>query len=538
MAGVGVFMRLILRRDRIKLPLWIAGFVGLLVAMAPLLKDLYSDPKSLEMLHTTFSVNPSVQFITGPMDTPTFGAFMTIETLIWWGVAIAFINTLLVVRHTRHNEEVGAQELLLSAPVHRASGLAAALAVAFGVNVLITLGVGFGLWSIGTEWGLQQIWTYASGFGIFGMVWAAIAAVVVQLVGNGRGANGVLAGLIGMSFIVRGVGDFLGKIDSVGLHQPHWISYVSPLGWLQASRPLTLPDFTPLAVLMGCSVAMVALAFILLSIRDVGAAVLPSRGGKRRASRFLATPLGLSVYLQKNIFIGWLVGVLMMVVTVGSLVPQMSSVFDQAEEMRRVIEVIGGPGALIPSYLSAMIAIVSVVVLAYALHGLGRMRSEESSGRLESILATKVSRTKWLALHTGLVFAGGASMLVLMGGSLGLLVNGLSEYQVDVGEYLLAGVSYLPAVIAFLGLYVLLFGLLPRVAGGLTWFYFGFSAFTLWLGPIMQLDQKIMNLSIMEHITAPPSEAIAVAPLATITTVGMGLIVVGFIAFRRRDSVG
>lgn len=227
-----------------------------------------------------------------------------------------------------------------------------------------------------------------------------------------------------------------------------------------------------------------------------------------------------------------------MVVTVGSLVPQMSNVFDQAEEMRRVIEVIGGPGALIPSYLSAMIAIVSVVVLAYALHGLGRMRSEESSGRLESILATKVSRTKWLALHTGLVFAGGASMLVLMGGSLGLLVNGLSEYQVDVGEYLLAGVSYLPAVIAFLGLYVLLFGLLPRVAGGLTWFYFGFSAFTLWLGPIMQLDQKIMNLSIMEHITAPPSEAIAVAPLATITTVGMGLIVVGFIAFRRRDSVG
>lgn len=261
MAGLWTLIRLILRRDRIKLPIWIIGFVLLLVAMIPLLNDVYGDDESLATMHATFSASPAGLFMTGPMDAPTFGAFMTIETLLWWGIAIAFLNTLLVVRHTRHNEEIGAQELLLSGKAHRASSLAAALIVALGVNIIIAGLVCVGFEAVNVPWQTSQTWLYALAMSGFGFAWAAIAAVVVQLVESGRSANGILAGLIGVGFLTRGVGDFLGKLDASGLHQPEWISYLSPFGWLQATRPLTEPSWAPLAITALFSVIAISLAF-------------------------------------------------------------------------------------------------------------------------------------------------------------------------------------------------------------------------------------------------------------------------------------
>jgi len=536
MAGLGTLVKLILRRDRIKLPLWIIGLVATLLAMVPLLRDIYGDTASLNTMYATFSANPSALFMTGPIDEPTFGAFMMIETLLWWGLAIAFLNTLFIVRHTRHNEEIGAQELLLSGRTHRASSLAAALIVALGINALIALSLGFGMQFMDATWSTSQSWLYAVAMGAFGFAWAAIAAIVVQLVENGRSANSLLAGLIGAGFILRGIGDFLGKTDSIGVHQPTWLSYLSPFGWLQATRPLTAhADWWPLIIPIGFAIVAMALAFILLTHRDVGAGMLPGHKGKKRASYFLRTPLGLTWYLQKNIFIGWLIGVLVMVGTIGALVPQMSDVYESSDSMRQTIQAIGGTGALIPSFMSAMIAITCLMVFAYAIHGLSKLRSEEANGNLEHLLATKLSRLKWLGLHLATVIIGGLFMLAATGAVLAFCVNSLSDFNVDMWEYILAGLSYLPVLFMFVAIYLILFGLLPRLASGVTWFYFGFVSFALWLGPIIRLDKAIMNLSVMEHLPTPPVEDIKTTPLLIITAISLGMILVGTFAWRQRN---
>ena len=535
MAGLWTMIRLILRRDRVKLPLWIGGIVVTLVAMIPLLRNVYGDAASLAGVYAVISSNPAGLFMTGPMDGPTFSAFMTIETLLWWGMVIAFLNTLLITRHTRHNEEIGAQELLLSGRMHRSSGLAAALIVAAGVNALIVLGIGIGVQLVGAPWSTSQTWLYALALGGFGLVWASIAAVIAQLVESRRSANGILAGLIGAVFVIRGLGDFLGSTDAVGLHQPAWISSLSPFGWLQATRPLTVGEWAPLLISLAAIIVMTIVGFVLLANRDVGAGLMPSRKGRARASRLRQTPLGLTLYLQKNVFIGWLAGVLVMVGTIGALVPQMSEIYGGSDSMRQMIESIGGTGALIPSFLSAMMAIICLMVFAYVIQGLGKLRSEEASGHLENVLATGLSRGKWLGLHAVVVLTGGLVMLALTGLILALCVNGLSDFSVDTGQYALAGLSYAPVMLAFAGLYLLLFGLVPQAASGVTWLYFGFVTFALWLGPIMQLDQSIMNLSIMEHIAAPPAEKIAVVPLVVISGLAIGFIMVGLNVLRSRN---
>lgn len=535
LAGLKALIGLVLRRDRVKLPLVISLFVLSLISMVPLLDDVYGDEASINSLFSSLGANPAMLFMTGPIDEPTFGALVTIETLLWWGLAMAFINTMLVVRHTRHNEEIGAQELILSGQAHRSTSLVAAMVVALAVNGLVAVGLGFGMQLPGATWSADQSWLFGLAIGAFGLAWAGIAAIVVQLVESGRSANGILASLIGASFIVRGLGDFLGSVDSSGLHQPAWISSLSPFGWLQATRPLTESEWWPLIIPVGFWLVALGGALVLLSKRDVGAGLLPSRKGRARATRFLASPLGLTWKLQKNIFIGWLIAVLVMVATIGALVPQMGQVFESSDSMRQMIEAIGGVGELVPAFMSAMIAISALMVFAYALQGLGRLRSEESSGHLEQLLATKFSRVKWLSLHVGMVIFGSLLLLTIVGGGLALFINGLSDTTVSVGEYMVSGLSYAPVMLFFVALYLLLFGVLPRLAGLVTWLYFGFVAFLSWLGPMLGLKEWVMKLSVMEHLASPPVESIDMQSAMIVTALSVALSIVGILAWRQRN---
>ncbi len=534
-SGTWTLIKLILRRDRIKLPLWIIGIVVSLLLMIPLLKNVYGDTKSLTTLFQTFSSNPAGLFLTGPMDAPTFGGLMTIETLLWWGLVVAFMNTLLIIRHTRQNEEMGAQELILSGQTHHSTGLIAVLIVAFLMNLLVVVGLGLGMNAMEDSWGVNNAWLYALALGLFGFSWAAIAALVAQLVESARSANGIVAGLIGVTFIIRGIGDFMGKTDADGLLQPIWLSWLSPFGWMQATRSLTFPEWWPLVIPTFFIVCVAPAAFWLLSRRDVGAGILPSRRGRARAATWLKTPLGLAWYLQKNVFIGWLLSVLVMVVTIGMLMPSMSNVYENSEAAKHLVESIGGTGELIPAFLSTMLSIVVLMVFAYAVQGIGKLRSEEASGHLENLLATHLSRLKWLALHGVVVLVGGAFMLVLSGVILAICVNVGSDYSVDVWEYMLAGFSYFPVLLAFLGGYIFLFGMLPRTANLVIWTYYGFVAFMAWLGPLLKLDQQIMDVSIMTHLAAAPAEEIIVKPLVIISLAAALLLATGFIMFRHRN---
>lgn len=536
MPGVPTLIRLILRRDRVKLPVWIGGIILSLVMTVPLLREIYAEGDSLETLYQTFGTNPAGVFLTGPMDAPTFGAFMLIETLLWWGMAIALMNTLFVVRHTRQNEEIGAQELIASGRVHRASSLVAALITALGLNTIMTIGIAIGMTVVGTDWSAEQSWLYACTFGVFGMVWASLAAIVVQLVQSARTANGLLAAMIGAGFVLRGVGDFLGSHDARGLLQPEWCSWLTPFGWMQATRSLTMPEWWPLTISAACVIIASVIGFWLLGLRDVGAGILPARRGRAHASRLLRSPLGLAWRLQRNILIGWASATLLMTMTIGALVPEMSHVYDSNANMKHMIAAMGGTGAMIPSFLSAMMSIIMLMVVAYAIHSTSRLRSEEVGGRLEPVLATPVSRSLWISSHFSIVIVASALQLALAGLIMAMFVNSSTvDYSANLWQYAAAGLSYLPVVAVFAGLYVLLSGALPRAAALVTWTYYGYVLFMTWLGPLLRLDDWIMNLSIVSHLATPPANDISITPLIVMTLSALAMSLLGYAAWRRRD---
>jgi ABC-2 type transport system permease protein len=173
----------------------------------------------------------------------------------------------------------------------------------------------------------------------------------------------------------------------------------------------------------------------------------------------------------------------------------------------------------------------------YAIQATLRLRAEEEGLRAELVLATAVGRLQWATSH--LLFG-------LLGPTVALAAAGLAEglaYGLvggNIGRELprmLAGaLVQLPAVLVLSGIAMALFGLLPRLTP-VSWAALGLSAFVVLLGPLLRLDQWLLDLAPFSHIPKVPGAEVAAAPLAWLPAVTAVLVAAGLAGFRRRDLV-
>jgi ABC-2 type transport system permease protein len=150
------------------------------------------------------------------------------------------------------------------------------------------------------------------------------------------------------------------------------------------------------------------------------------------------------------------------------------------------------------------------------------------------VLATGVSRRRWLGSH--LVMALGGSVVLLLAFGLGAGIARAISVG-DAGELprlIGAALAYAPALWVFGGVAAALFGLVPR-AVALAWAIFAVTAFIGFLGPILQMPDWSYDLSPLEHVPRLPVAHFSVAPELVLTAIAAVLVGVGQIAFRRRD---
>ena len=136
--GTSTLIKLILRRDRVKLPVWIVAITGFVTINIPAIQELYGKDMQQQVTYATTSAASVVaRAFGGPINGPEIGAIILNETFLFTAVLVAFMSTLLVVRHTRQNEETGREEMLSSGILGRHASLTAALVVAAGSNILL-----------------------------------------------------------------------------------------------------------------------------------------------------------------------------------------------------------------------------------------------------------------------------------------------------------------------------------------------------------------------------------------------------------------
>jgi polyether ionophore transport system permease protein len=529
LAGTGGLIRLILRRDRFLLPLWILVLALLPVQTAAAIDQFYSTPAALRELYGTIVSTPGLLAMLGPVFDATLGALTVWRAgLVFTMVGLASLLT--VIRHTRTDEEAGRRELLGSTVVGRNAPLAAALLVTFAADLLLGAVLVAGMLGLG----LPATGSIAYGLAVAAAGWmfAAVGAVAAQLTESAGGARGVGLGALGLAYLLRAAGDTAGSDSGLG-----WLSWLSPIGWAQQTRPYAGERWWVFSLPVAFVIVLAAVAFALLARRDVGAGVLPARLGPATAAPWLRSPLALAWRLHRGMLLAWTAGLAVMGAVIGSVADSVNDMAAESSQLKDMLQRLGGEKVLSDAYIAGAMVIFALSAAGYAIQATLRLRAEEEILRAEQMLATAASRPQWATSHLTFGVLGPAVALVASGLAEGLVYGLVSG---DVGRELprvLAGaLVQLPAVLVLSGIAMALFGLLPRLAS-VSWAALAVFALLVLLGPLMQLNQWILDLSPFTHIPKVPGADVSPTPLAWLLLIAAVLVAAGLAGFRRRDLV-
>lgn len=525
-AGTGTLLRFNLRRDRIRLPVWVLS-LGLIMASAPsTYVGLYPSAQDRVTQGAVIAGNPAMKALTGPgfgIDNYTYGAMMANEYLGFMLIFVGLMTAFMVVRHTRTEEETGRAELLRASTVGRHAHLAAALLTASIASVALGLIVAVGMGASGVQtvdWKGSLL--FGATFTVTGLVFAGVAAITAQVFPFGRAASGLAGVVIGLAYTLRALGD---TADNA-------LVWLSPIGWMQQTRVYVDDLWWPVLLGLAAAVALMAVAFALVDRRDLGAGLRAERAGAAVGAARLGTPVGFAWRLHRASVIWWAVAMFALGATYGSATDIMDSYADN-EVIQQMMAAIGG-GSLAESWMSMICAIIAVVATIFSVIAALRARREETDGRAEALLATGLSRTRWLASHVVVAMAGGLLMLTVSGLGLGLGAAASTGEPRWFGDLLTAQLAYAPALWATAALAVAVFGLVPR-ANGLSWALLGWSVLATYFGALLRLPQWLLDLSPYQHIPRMPAADFTPAPLVVLTLVAAVLIAAGVVGFRRRD---
>jgi ABC-2 type transport system permease protein len=181
---------------------------------------------------------------------------------------------------------------------------------------------------------------------------------------------------------------------------------------------------------------------------------------------------------------------------------------------------------------------MGVAIAAQVAWRVGAVRAEEESGRADNILCRPVSRVRWLGGHTSLALAGGALLVLVSGTAMwaGLVLGGTDtvSWTESVGSVL----NTLPVVVLVGGLGVLTYGVLPRLTVVLPVTVTIVGYLLTLLGPALKWPSWLLDVSPWTHLALVPAADWAATSGIVMTALGLAMLVVGIVLFRRRDVVG
>ncbi|HET8669120.1 MAG TPA: hypothetical protein VFM05_00435 [Candidatus Saccharimonadales bacterium] len=538
LTGTGKLIRLALRRDRIKLPAWVLIIVLLLAVNVPAVLNFYVGSDQERITYAVTNASSLIgRLFNGPLGGPEIGEIVTNETFMFASVMTAFMSTLAIVRHTRQNEETGRAELIGSAVVARHSQLVAALVVTIGANIILAVLVALAL--MAQDLSVSGSIGFGAALGAIGICFAGFAAITSQLSESARGANSMAGALIGLFFLLRAAGDSLGHLteDKMGVVSL-WPSWLSPFGWGQQIYFFTEQNWWIFGLFGALFVVLVAVAFYLNSRRDLGSGILPARRGPAHAAASLLSPFGLAWRLQKGILIGWAVAMAVFGLTIGLVVKEFSKLFTENKEMREFLRSLGGQGSFEDVFFAGMLLYLCLFISAYVVQSLQRMQAEQSSGRLEPLLVTGVSKYSWIMSYLLCALVGIAVLLLILGISTSVTYILVADAPwSNVWELTAAAFVHAPAILVLAGFAVASFAILPRASVVLSWLGFGLVLFIGQFSGLLKLPQGIQNISPFTHSPTPPAEAVSLLPLVVLSAVALALTIVGLVWFRRRDVI-
>lgn len=527
-----VIARFVARRTMRGAALWALAF-GVIVASKSIgYASAYPTLASRLKVAASFSQNIGLKTILGVprhIEIVASGAaWNTMGAMALIGSIWAF---LLATRTFRGEEEAGRWELLLTghttaarAAANALAGLATSLALLYAIIAVMFIAVGhYHTVNFGAQAALFFALSAVSGAAMF----VTVGALASQLMPTRSRAAGLSAVIFGLSFLLRAMADTTGA---------HWLSYVTPLGWVEKLQPLYHSQ--PLWLLPIGALIMVCggLTIWLAGHRDLGDSIVADRDTAAPRTGLLVTPLSFALRLTRATNLSWLLGIGLMAFFFGLLdktaAQALSSAAGAGHVVRQLVHSSQQLGAR--TFLGVIFLILMTLAMVCVTNALGAIREQEAAGYLDNLLVRPVDRLRWLSGRLAIV-------LVLIG--LIGLVTSLSTWLGEASQHggialhslLLAGCNVLAPTILTLGIGLAAFGLMPRLTTVVAYATIAWSFLIQILGSGLNLSHWILDTSIFTHVALAPAVNPNWTSFAILIALGVILGVIGMNAFETRD---
>lgn len=531
LAGTAGLTGLALRRDRIMIPGWLYALTAAVVGSAFSFRTLYATQPERTDLARSMNASGPLRALYGPVyDAHTIGALTAWRMGVLGAALAGLMSLLIVVRHTREEEETGRQEMLGATMVDRRAPLTAALAAAATADLVVALVIAGGMVVVGQ--GVAGSVALGLVVGCGGLMFAGVAAVTAQLTQSARLARGLAGTVLGAAFLLRAAGDAATGDSSSPL------VWASPLGWVEHLHPYAAESWWVLLPVAAFTALGCAGGYVLVSRRDTGSGVLPARPGPARAARSLNGPLALAWRLQRGALLGWAAGLTVAGAVYGSVADSVGELVGDNKQVDDIFQRMGGHQGLTDAFLSTAMGLLGIMAAVFAVQSVLRLRSEETGQGAEAVLAHPVGRLRWAAGHLLLALLG--TLVLLAAGGLAMaLAYGSATH--DLGGQLPrltgAALAQAPAVWVLAGLTTLLIGLRPTASPAAWGLLATFLALGQ-LGPVLRLPQPLMDLSPFTHLPALPGADVRPTPYAVLILVAAAATAAGLAGLRHRDIGG
>lgn len=528
-ANMIVLSTFMLRRDRVRIPIWVISIVGISIAVALSFPGIYPPGPARDILAQTLE-NPAMVSMIGPsygQNDYHMGAVMAHQMFLFTAIAVAIMNILLAIRHTRSDEELGRVELVRSLPVGRLTNAGATLYVLSLTNIVIAISLTVGLGVLGLEgMGWSGSFLYGMSLAVIGTFFAATTVFIAQLTETSRGAFGFSFSFLGISYLLRAIGDVSSEV----------LSLISPLGLILRTQVYVNNCWWPILVLLVISAAFTWLAFRFSINRDLGAGLIATKPGRVAASPCLKCPLGLTLRLQKITIIGWTIGMFVLGASYGSVFGDLDAFFKTSDIFELLLPGTAG-FSLTDQFIATLLSVITMIGAIPVLLIFLKIKSEEQLGRTEHLLTRVVFR--WNLLGSYLITAIFMSIAVQLAATLGLwfAISTVLEDAYALKWILKGAFSYLPILWITLGFAVLLFGFIPRLSG-VVWIHLGYTFFVIYLGGLLKLPRWMGKLTPFGYIPHVPLETMGFQRVIFMLILAIILIGIGFLGYQKRDVQG
>jgi ABC-2 type transport system permease protein len=381
----------------------------------------------------------------------------------------------------------------------------------------------FGDAALGDQIPLGSAIGFALWVGFIAMFFGGLAFALAPILG--RAGSAAVSGVIMIGLWVMSGLDVGGPLVNL-----------SPFHWTNDHIPLVgIYDWPGLAMVGIVGVVVLALGVVIFDRRDLGVTAgfsLPSLPG---AVLGVHGPTSRAFGEQLPRSLSWGIGMAFWGALLGSLVGSFSDLIAKTPDMGNVFNNIfpGYDFSTAGGWLQLYAEIFFIAAGFAATTFVSKWASDETEGRLEEVLTTPVTRTRWVVSGGGAAIAGAALMTLLF--AIGIAV-GAAAGGSTAGDALLGSASLGLYAAAIVGIGVALGGLWRTSLAAEIAALFVVATFLLdLLAPPLGLPDWVHQLAITAHLGQPMIGQWDPAGVGLCVVVAVGGVALGAWGMRRRD---